>query len=95
MELTKNPLADFKTRGFFCLFAKLCYNAVYILWVPEDHLFEGCDAGVALTDPSDEYILNEKDMVYKSRNSPFIGETLKDRNKMTMVGGEIVWGRDE
>lgn len=95
MELNKNLLADLMARGFFCLFAKLCYNAAYILGVPGGHLVEGGDADVVHIDPGVEYVLEEKDILSKSRNSPFIGKTLKGRNEMTMVGGEIVWERDE
>lgn len=75
--------------------AKLCYNAAHILGVPGGHLVEGCDADVVLIDPGYEYVLKEKDILSKSKNSPFIGKTLKGINEITMVGGEIVWERDE
>ena len=75
--------------------AKLCYNAARILGVPGGHLVEGGDADVVIIDPGYEYVLKEKDILSKSRNSPFIGKTLKGRNEITMVGGEIVWERDE
>jgi dihydroorotase len=75
--------------------AKLCYNAAQILGVSGGHLVEGGIADVALIDPGIEYVLNEKDILSKSKNSPFFGKTLRGRNEMTMVGGEIVWERDE
>ena len=75
--------------------AKLCYNAAQILGVSGGHLVEGGTADVAIIDPAVEYILNEKDILSKSKNSPFVGKTLKGRNEMTMVGGEIVWERNE
>ncbi len=75
--------------------AKLCYNAAHILGVPGGRLVEGGDADIALVDPGYEYVLKEKNIISKSRNSPFIGKTLKGRNEITMVGGEIVWERDE
>jgi dihydroorotase len=75
--------------------AKLCYNAAQILGVSGGHLVEGGIADVALIDPGLEYVLNEKDILSKSKNSPFFGKTLRGRNEMTMVGGEIVWERDE
>jgi len=75
--------------------AKLCYNAARILGVPGGHLVEGGDADVVLIDPGYGYVLKEKDILSKSKNSPFIGKTLKGRNEITMVGGEIVWERDE
>lgn len=75
--------------------AKLCYNAAHILGVPGGSLVVGGDADVAIIDPGYEYVMKEKDIFSKSRNSPFIGKTLKGRNGITMVGGEIVWERDE
>jgi dihydroorotase len=38
--------------------------------------------------------LREEDILSRSRNSPWIGKTLKGRNELTMVGGKIVWEKD-
>jgi dihydroorotase len=73
---------------------KLSYNAAFILGVPGGRLVEGDRADLALIDPEYEYVLREEDILSKSKNSPFIGKTLKGRNELTMVGGRIVWRRD-
>ncbi|MCK4791128.1 MAG: dihydroorotase [Desulfobacteraceae bacterium] len=74
---------------------KLSYNAASILGVPGGRLVEGDRADLALIDPEYEYVLREEDILSKSKNSPFVGKTLKGRNELTMVGGKIVWERDE
>ena len=50
---------------------------------------------VDLTDVSiEEYVLKKEDILSKSKNSPFIGMSLKGRNICTIVEGRIVWSRD-
>jgi len=36
----------------------------------------------------------EKDIVSKSKNSPFIGKKLKGKNKYTIVKGKVVYGEE-
>jgi len=64
-----------------------------ILGIPGGQLIEGAQADLALIDPECEYVLMKEDILSKSKNFPFIGETLKGRNELTMVGGRIVWER--
>ena len=73
--------------------AKLSCNPASILGVPGGSLEKGSDADLAMIDLECEYVLEKDDILSKSRNSPFIGKTLKGRNELTMVGGEIVWER--
>lgn len=75
--------------------AKLSYNAAQILGVPGGKLVVGGDADVAVIDPRYEYVMQEEDILSKSKNSPFIGNRLKGRNELTILGGEIVWQRNE
>jgi dihydroorotase len=72
---------------------KLSYNAASILDIPGGRLSEGDRADLALIDPEYEYVLREEDILSKSKNSPFIGKTLKGRNELTMIGGRVVWRR--
>ncbi len=73
---------------------KLSYNAAGVLGIPGGRLMEGAQADLALIDPEYEYVLLEEDILSKSKNSPFIGEKLRGRNELTMVGGKIVWERE-
>ena len=72
---------------------KLSYNPAGILGIPGGRLIEGAQADLTLIDPEFEYVLMGEDILSKSKNSPFIGETLKGRNELTMVEGKIVWER--
>lgn len=73
---------------------KMSFNAAQILGVSGGQLVEGGEADIAVVDLEHSYVLKKEDIVSKSRNSPFIGKTLKGRNEITIVGGEIVWERD-
>jgi dihydroorotase len=72
---------------------KLSYNPAHILGIEGGCLFEGASADLAIIDPDYEYVLEEKDIHSKSKNTPFIGKPLKGRNDLTMIGGKIVWQR--
>jgi dihydroorotase len=74
--------------------SKLSCNAVQILRVPGGHPVEGGEADVAIVDLEHSYVLKKEDSISKSKNSPFIGKTLKGRNAINIVGGEIVRERD-
>ncbi|SPD72256.1 Dihydroorotase [uncultured Desulfobacterium sp.] len=73
---------------------KLSCNPANILGIDGGHLFEGAIADLAIIDSDDEYVLQEKDIHSKSKNTPFIGKPLKGRNDLTMIGGKIVWQRN-
>jgi dihydroorotase len=75
-------------------FSKLSFNAASILGVPGGCLDEGAPADLAIIDPEYEYKLAVDDIVSRSKNSPFIGQPLKGRNELTMVGGKIVFERN-
>jgi len=73
---------------------KLSYDPASILGIDGGRLEEGGVADLAVIDPEYEFILKPEDIQSKSKNSPFIGQTMKGINILTMVGGRIVWKRD-
>jgi dihydroorotase len=73
--------------------SKLSSKPAAILGIPGGRLDEDARADLALIDPENEYVLKEADILSKSKNSPFIGKTLKGTNELTMIGGKIVWER--
>ena len=72
---------------------KMTYAPASILGISGGMLKKGMAADLSIIDPEQEYILKEEDIISKSKNSPFIGKTLKGRNILTMVEGRIVWSR--
>lgn len=74
--------------------SKLSSNGAAILGVPGGELKEGGNADVAIIDMESEYCFEEKDILSKSRNSPFLGRMMKGRCDLTMVGGKIVYQRN-
>jgi len=73
---------------------KLTYNPAKILGVQGGCLEIGENADLALIDPKYEFELGEEDILSRSKNSPWIGKTLKGINELTMVGGKIVWKKN-
>ena len=51
----------------------------------------GAVADVTVFDPDAEWIFNREETASKAFNNPFYGWTLKGRNFMTIVAGEIAW----
>jgi dihydroorotase len=73
---------------------KLSSQGASILDIPGGEIKEGGAADLAIIDPAYEYRFEEKDILSKSKNSPFLGRMLKGRCDLTMVGGKIVYQRD-
>ncbi|MFH1350394.1 MAG: dihydroorotase [Pseudomonadota bacterium] len=73
---------------------KLSYNPANILGVEGGSLYENGPADLAVIDPEYEYVLTSEDLHSKSKNSPFIGQSMRGVNTLTMIGGQIVWERD-
>ena len=73
---------------------KLSYVPATLLGVAGGVLREGAVADLAILDPEYSYVVKAEDMRSKSKNSPFIGWSMKGINVMTMVGGRIVWERE-
>ena len=48
-------------------------------------------ADITIFDPNEEYVYTKDMIVSKSKNSPFIGKTLKGKVKYTIVNGKIVY----
>jgi len=73
---------------------KLSYAPATLLGIAGGVLKEGAPADLSILDPEYAYVVKSEDMKSKSRNSPFIGWSMKGVNVMTMVGGRIVWERN-
>ncbi|MDX1675429.1 MAG: dihydroorotase [Longimicrobiales bacterium] len=63
--------------------------------LPGGTLQEGAPADVTVFDPEAEWTVDPAGFTSKSRNTPFAGRSLKGRNRMTLVGGRVVWTAEQ
>jgi dihydroorotase len=61
----------------------------HILGIPGGTLGIGSKADVTVIDPEAEYVFEEKDILSRSKNSPFIGASLQGRAVFTLCNGRI------
>ena len=67
----------------------LSVNPAKILGVTGGALSIGADADITVIDPGLRFTIHEKDIVSKSKNSPFIDTYLQGRALLTICGGRI------
>lgn len=73
---------------------KLTIGPASILGTNGGRLKKGESADLTIIDPDYEYELTAEDIHSKSKNTPFIGKTIKGKTTLTMVEGRIVWESD-
>lgn len=69
----------------------MSYNPAKLLKLDRGEIAVGKVADLTIFNKDKEYIYEEKDIVSKSKNSPFIGEKLKGKVVYTFVSGKIVY----
>ena len=67
------------------------YNPAKLLKIDRGVIEEGKIADITIFNPNETYIYEKDMIVSKSKNSPFIGKTLKGKVKYTIVSGNIVY----
>jgi dihydroorotase len=72
------------------LIRRLSVAPATILGVPGGDLRTGAPADVVVIDPSVEWRVEAAALRSKSKNSPFLGWTMKGRAVVTIVGGRVV-----
>ncbi len=77
------------------LVKKLAANPAKILGIDKGTLGVGCDADIIVVSPDKEWLVKKEDFLSKSKNSPFIGKTLKGVVEYTICGGKIVYKRGQ
>jgi dihydroorotase len=73
------------------LLRKFTENPARLLNLPYGSLRDGSTADLIIFDPDAEWIVDKTQFASKGRNTPFHGWKLKGRNRLTMVGGTIVY----
>ncbi len=73
------------------LVKKLSLNPSNILGIAKGTLSPGQEADIIIVDPDKTWVVNKEEFVSKSKNSAFIGVTLKGLVVTTILGGKIVY----
>lgn len=68
----------------------ITHRPAKVLRIQGGTLAEGAAADLTLFDPNEEWIVNKEDFHSKSKNSPYIGKSLRGRVKHTIVDGNLV-----
>ena len=73
------------------LVEKMAVNPAKILGIDKGNLTVGAEADIIIVDPEKEFVLEKKSIVSRSKNSPFIGRTVKGLVEFTICSGKIVY----
>jgi dihydroorotase len=79
-----------KVLDFTDLFDKLSRNPANILGITRGTLEAGAVADITIIDPNREWTVAADSLASKSKNSPFLGTTMKGQAVVTIVSGKIV-----
>lgn len=72
------------------LLGKLTYKPAYLYGLDSGVIKQGGAADLVIFDPNESWVV-EDSFASKSKNSPFIGETLYGKVKYTICGGSVVY----
>jgi dihydroorotase len=73
------------------LVRKISYNPAQILGLKKGTLCEGSDADIVIINPQKEWTVTKEKLVSKSKNSAFLGKTLKGVVEYTICGGKVAY----
>lgn len=85
LALVKEKVLDLST-----LLAKLSLNPARILGIDRGTLNAGAIADLTIFDPDQQWTVEAGKLASKSKNSPFLGCTLKGKAVYTIVSGKVV-----
>jgi len=74
---------------------KLSYNPAKILGIDKGNIEVGKIADITILNPDIEYTIDASKFESKSKNTPFIGKTVKGRVMFTIVEGKVVYKYDK
>jgi dihydroorotase len=85
-ELIETKIIDWKKLGEL-----FCSNPAKILRIERGSLSPGKDANLIILDPKKEWVVRKEDFLSKSKNSAFLGKTLKGKVEYTIYKGKIIY----
>jgi dihydroorotase len=75
------------------LVKKLSLTPAKILGLEKGNLSKGSTADLIMVSPNEEWVVEKKELISKSKNSCFLGRKLKGRVDFTICSGNIVYCR--
>lgn len=87
-------LVDTEDLSYLDLVKLTSYNPAKLLKIDRGTIEEGKIADLTIFDPNEKYVYTEDKIVSKAKNSPFIGKELKGRVQYTIVGGRVVYQKE-
>ncbi len=84
-------LVDTGDISYLDLVKLTSYNPAKLMGLDKGTIEEDKIADITIFNPEEKYIYKEKDIVSKSKNSPFIDMELKGKVKYTIVNGNVVF----
>jgi dihydroorotase len=84
-------LVEKEVLDWMGLVRKLAVNPAKILGIDKGTLGIGCAADIIVVAPEEEWLVEKKRFLSKSKNSPFIGRKLKSIVEYTICQGKIVY----
>ena len=81
------------TIGIGTLIEKMSANPAGILGIGRGTLRKGAPADITVIDPDKEWTVTAEGLASKSKNSPWLGTTMKGCAAYTIVGGKIAYKR--
>jgi len=77
--------------GISTMVEKMSLNPAKILGIDRGTLKPGAIADITLIDPDLEWVVDAEKLASKSKNSPWLGQTMQGKAVYTIVGGRIVF----
>ncbi len=74
-----------------CAVMALTVNPARIIGLDAGHLGVGAAADICVYNPSHEWTLDDRTMVSRGRNSPFMNHVLRGKVSFTIIDGEVVY----
>ena len=91
LPATITALVDKGHLSYLDMVRLMSYGPAKVLKLDKGEIKVGAIADLTIFDPNKEYEYKEEMIVSKSKNTPFIGKTLKGQVKYTVVSGRIVF----
>lgn len=90
--LTVSELVDAGFLSWPQLVEKMSYAPARLVGLEKKgEIAQGCDADIVIVDPKAEWEVKKSEIRSKSKNSPFIGRTLKGKIETTICNGKVVY----